>query len=374
MEDPVLTDAPAANTSAAEADADTAPTASVIESVPVSAASDESINNSSNDSSDGSGAGFDKEAPRSQGESISVDNSVDNSADTMDTLSFESDAFSVYAIVYTVDFHWEVNGRKIEFSIPGGGFVSFAKLMEVLGVTGREERANSEAASESDISEEDTQKITALTMSGVEVSSETKSFVADVEKVEFSDPDLVWIGKAADDCTVGELKEANKLKVDYSAELTEEQIAEINDQPVDSGDWALVSLKPFDTEESLYITMKNGDQFVIKVTDARIGNILDGQSFIIKTQDATPLAMTATDPYNYNNKRFFRAEEVTGKNDQIWILEYDGQYDRTYKIKSAATGQYITLDRYNDDGFILTNNANEGHPVLDRLQQLYGHI
>ena len=369
VEDPVLTDAPAANTSAAEADTDAAPSASVIESVPVSAASDERINNSSDssdkksessisNSSNNGGDGF-EEAPRGQGESISADNSVDNSADTMDTLSFESDAFSVYAIVYTVDFHWEVNGRKIEFSIPGGGFVSFAKLMEVLGVTGREERDNSEDASESDISEEDTQKITALTMSSVEVSSEAKSFVADVEKVEFSNPDLVWIGKAADDCTVGELKEANKLKVDYSAELTEEQIAEINDQPVDSGDWALVSLKPFDTEESLYITMKNGDQFVIKVTDARIGNILDGQSFIIKTQDATPLAMTATDPYNYNNKRFFRAEEVTGKNEQIWILEYDGQYDRTYKIKSAATGQYITLDRYNDDGFILTDNANE---------------
>ena len=123
-----------------------------------------------------------------------------------------------------MDFHWEVNGKKYEFSMPGGGFVSFTKLMEVIGVTGREENDNSGADSENEASEEDIQKITALTLSGVEVSSETKAFVADVEKVEFSDPDLVWVGKAADDSTVGALKEANKLKVDYSAELTEEQI------------------------------------------------------------------------------------------------------------------------------------------------------
>ena len=105
--------------------------------------------------------------------------------------------------------------------------------------------------------------------------------------------------------------------------------------------------------------MKNGDRFVIKVTDARIGNSLDGQSFIIKTLDDTPLAMTATDPYNYNNKRFFRAEEVTGKNDQIWILEYDGRYDRTYRIKSLSTGQYISLDGSHDDGFVLTDNNSD---------------
>ena len=66
------------------------------------------------------------------------------------------------------------------------------------------------------------------------------------------------------------MKEANGLEVEYSAELTEEQIAEINAQTVEAGDWALISVQPFTSEESLTVTMKNGDQFVVKVTDGQI--------------------------------------------------------------------------------------------------------
>jgi len=33
-----------------------------------------------------------------------------------------------------VDFHWEVDGKEYEFSIPGGGFVSLQHLVEVLGI------------------------------------------------------------------------------------------------------------------------------------------------------------------------------------------------------------------------------------------------
>ena len=36
-----------------------------------------------------------------------------------------------------------------------------------------------------------------------------------------------------------------------------------------AGDWVLVSLQPFDTEETLTITMNNGDQTELKVTDAQ---------------------------------------------------------------------------------------------------------
>ena len=33
-----------------------------------------------------------------------------------------------------VDFHWEVNGKAYDFSSPGGGFLSFARLAEELGI------------------------------------------------------------------------------------------------------------------------------------------------------------------------------------------------------------------------------------------------
>ncbi len=149
--------------------------------------------------------------------------------------TFETDNFSQFVLSYTVDFHYEVDGKVYDFSIPGGGFVSFTNLVEVLGIT-----------------------------------DDTKKFVADVENVEFSTPSLVDISKVEDNTTVGQIKENRGLTCEYSTELTEEQIAEINAQTVESGDWALISLLPFTSEEELKVTMKTGEVFTVKVTDMQI--------------------------------------------------------------------------------------------------------
>ena len=106
-----------------------------------------------------------------------------------------------------------------------------------------------------------------LAINDVEISEETRKFVADVTNVEFSKPELVWVGKAAANTTVGDLKESNELEVQYSEALTEKEIAEINARAVEAGDWALISVLPFATEESLTVTMKTGEVFTIKVTD-----------------------------------------------------------------------------------------------------------
>ena len=49
-----------------------------------------------------------------------------------------------------------------------------------------------------------------------------------------------------------------------------EQIQEINNSVVNTGDWILISLQPFMSEETLTVTMKNGDQFIVRVTDYQI--------------------------------------------------------------------------------------------------------
>ena len=121
----------------------------------------------------------------------------------------------------------------------------------------------------------------AIKLNEVEVSEATKKFVADVESVEFSSPELVWVGKVDDEVTVGGLKEANRLEVEYSAELTEEQIAEINGQLVEAGDWALISVQPFSSEETLTVTMKNGEVFTIRVTDDNDPLGLNGRTFAL---------------------------------------------------------------------------------------------
>ena len=194
---------------------------------------------------------------------------------------FKTADFSEFVLSYTVDFSYSVNGKMYQFSIPGGGFVSFTDLVEVLGINSDTYFAENASKNESEANDKDTE-VVPLTLDDVVVSEATRKFVANVENVEFSSPELVWVGKVDDDSTVGVLKEVNELECRYSTELTEEQIAEINTQIVEAGDWALISMQPFNTEETLTVTMINGDIFTIQVTDAQITRTVitaDGQAY-----------------------------------------------------------------------------------------------
>lgn len=186
-----------------------------------------------------------------------------------ESVQFTTDHFSVYALVYTVDFEYSVNGKMYQFSLPGGGFVSFTDLVEVLGIIGdtnsegngdeteSEIVENAEENAANDVVEENSVNFdtnTALTLGDVEVSEATRKFVSDVASVEFSTPSLVDVSKVEADTTVGQIKEGRGLECEYSAELTEEQIAEINAQTVEAGDWALINRTATDcsTGRSVY--------------------------------------------------------------------------------------------------------------------------
>lgn len=183
--------------------------------------------------------------------------------ETTEEIVFESDSFSVYALVYTVDFHWEVDGKTYEFSIPGGGSVDLRTLIEILGAAEKDGKT---------VAEDGTEYL--------------PKFMESIKTVEFSDPDLVWVGKAGEDTTIGRLKEQNALVSEYSDELTEEQIAQINARTAAAGSWVLISLKPFDTEETLTITMSDDEVFTIRVTDANVAkeDVQDGVGYIIFTK------------------------------------------------------------------------------------------
>ena len=168
------------------------------------------------------------------------------------TVEFTAESFSVYGVIYTVDFHWEVDGQTYKYSISGGNFVSLKQLIEVLGIVESDNFGNVQ---------------TDYGKSGTEEA--VKEFVANVENVEFSTPSLMSVNKVEKNTTVGAIVESLGLDIQYSAELTKEQIAEINAQTVEAGDWALISILPFDTEESLTVTMKTGEVFTIRVTDAQ---------------------------------------------------------------------------------------------------------
>ena len=66
-----------------------------------------------------------KETEKENENKADKDTEKETGNEAADTLTFDADSFSIYAIVYTVDFHWEVDGKNYEFSLPGGGFVNF---------------------------------------------------------------------------------------------------------------------------------------------------------------------------------------------------------------------------------------------------------
>ena len=117
-----------------------------------------------------------------------------------DEVVFESDQFSVYVLVYTVDFEYELNGQTYRFSLNGGEKINLSNLVEVLGI-----------------------------LNGTSFES-VEDFINEVADVKFSDESLVKVTQM-------------------------------------EGDWELESLQAFNTEESLTITMKNGDVVTVKVSD-----------------------------------------------------------------------------------------------------------
>ena len=266
--------------------------------------------------------------------------------DAVKTVEFESDQFSVYGIIgsYTVDFSYVVNGKTYEFSIPGGGFITLQQLVEVLGISNGD-AYNAEADGSDSAAEKQSVNRFAAYL-GVEISDKTKEFVADVENVEFSDSGLVWLGKVDENSTVGALKEANGLDVQYSTELTEEQITDINAQTVESGDWALVSVQPFTSEESLTVTMKNGESFTIMVTDAQISTHVitaDGEGFVITvTYDESAEIPDGAELY---------AEEIPGDTQEFDQLFQDTEaaYEKTIKEGSVEDARFFDVKiRYGD--------------------------
>ena len=118
-----------------------------------------------------------------------------NDGSKVSEIAFDAESFSVYGIVYTVDFTYE----GFTFTMPGEGSV----LLSIL-------------AGELNLYEKDYDKAFSID---------------NVNKVEFTDYDLVKIDKQAD------------------------------------GDWLLTSLASFESKETLTVTMEDGVKFLIDVTD-----------------------------------------------------------------------------------------------------------
>ena len=128
-----------------------------------------------------------------------------------------------------------------------------------------------------------------LVVLGIKSEDEAAKFVAEeVTNVEFSDPELVKVTRKGK--TLGLFGKA---------------------------DWLLESLKPFDTEETLTISLKDGGEIVVKVTDETYSNLSD---FITD-------ARLTVDGKTY------------GKGD-TWTVRPDVDYDLKLYFNEAGSRQF----------------------------------
>ena len=291
-------------------------------------------------------------------------------------IRFEAESFSIYGVVYTVDFHWEVDGKIFEFSLPGGGFVSFTQLMEILGVAkSDEQRENDEQptevqnadASDSDPADNtDVQNNSAIILDDIQISEETRKFVADVEKVEFSSPELVWVGKIDENTTVGQVKDKYRLECEYSYRLTWDEIEKINATDIEAGDWGIISLKAFETNEQLKVTMKGGREFIIKVTDYAEYVPVENDGVTIPNPNGTTINMfdywvdnslkdrtgkSAWPGYNGNNYNitWHNDQQLMGNGNNSGINSWSGNANEGHALKFNPSDHYTVIDgNYNN--------------------------
>ncbi len=275
-----------------------------------------------------------------------------NTAEVQDdgkaTVEFTAESFSVYGVIYTVDFHWEVDGKTYDFSMPGGGFVSFYDLVEVLGI---------------EVKDTNTEK------------DEIREFVNGVEHIEFSNPELVSVSKVDEDTTVGAIKDGLGLECIYSAELTEEEIKETNASEVRAGDWVLIAVMPFDTVECLTVTMVSGESFEIRVTDAIIpsGSLENGNSYVLYAKNPSgQIFALRGDGYTYqvedgdldslSNEYLWRYEYITdwpNSGTSIWWSQNDENRIELWDVDmnsalSSQRGSYIRLESAPNGGYYFT--------------------
>ena len=237
-----------------------------------------------------------------------------------DELMVNAESFSVYVLAFTVDFSYGVDGDTFEFTLHGGGdSASLRDLMKSLRVA------------EDDPSTPE---------------NELDAFMAGIANVEFSDPTLLYVGKAAEDTTSGKIISANKLQVAFPLGLTQQEVLDINAAAYRSGDWVLIALQPFDTAETLAITMENGESFEIDVTDAQDA-MMDGDH----VQTIANPAGTTIDLFDY----WVVAQDLAGRDGWGDLNQGDGWNNDNHNPRLNGTG--------NNKGINASSDAAHGHAL-----------
>jgi len=156
-------------------------------------------------------------------DALSVD--VKEAEQTGETVVFDAESFSVWGVVFTVDFYY----GDYEYHLPGEGYITLPGLFDVLKI---------------------------------------EADAAQAKDVVFTNPELVAVRRVEEDTPVSAiLAEYGDVSVNADPEGEEQPEAGGEGEIIPAGTWLLVSLAPFDTEEKLTVTMANGAVYEIRVED-----------------------------------------------------------------------------------------------------------
>lgn len=265
-----------------------------------------------------------------------------------------------------VDFSYEVNGRVYGFTMQGADTVSLRALIEALHVYEKE-------SEEIDITNEELP---------VEVTASEDSpldkFMAEIENVTFSDTSLLVPAYVEEDATAGEIKTELKLFPTYPLGLSQSEVLELNAKEYKEGDWILISMKPFDTTETLTVSMKNGNVFYITVTDAQnapmdgdkvqtisnpAGTTIDLFDYWIVSQDLVERDGWGDLNQGWGPHEDFRGTNGTGNNKGINSSTSDPEHGHALKFSPAWAGTVYNGNKIGDTGVAwqsLNNDMRNG--------------
>ena len=296
--------------------------------------------------------------PQPQDEAVSEDNSVSDAPAA--EIRFEAESFSIYGVVYTVDF--EYDGYMI--SIPGNSSVLLSSLAAELSLPG---------------------------------ADGTGSFdISQVENITFTDDSLVRVSKVETTMTVDELLTqleqegvltwlARNVVVRTEDKSDDEVLAEANsidqvdpDAKVYAGDWLLTGLQAFHTDEELVITLKTGEKYIVKVTD--LDTATNGvKPGTVQGYDSASAGITIT-MFDYgpdkldNVNNTYKSTDNSGINSGHDLKFYSygtegstinnftgGAYAMQGVVKSGLVGDYPVTSKSGESLAYLFNNTPSGN-------------
>lgn len=248
---------------------------------------------------------------------------------TLKTLTFSTDSFSGFAVAYTVDFVYE----GYEYSLTGNRWMTLSSLVSLLNIMDRDGAA-------------------LLNM-------------ADVQEVSFTDPSLLLPVEVTETTSLAELRRGAGLAENNTTE----------DQTITAPDWVLFSQKPFTSKEKLTIAMRNGDVFVINVTD-EMGNVANATVLNLDKSSSRSIGSNESyysfaAPYDHEY-RFSFSNMNSSYNYTLILYDETGNELENISVPRSSSATY-TWELEADSKYYIGMKRNSGSGNVSVTPTLVNH-